>query len=84
MRGDRKNKIFNSLDECTEEYYGDFSPNFINIKGDTYNHLQVLYCVGFKNHRAEWLCHCNNCGAQIEYYVPFNNNDDANDNKETE
>ncbi|MBQ2396914.1 MAG: hypothetical protein II304_07780 [Bacteroidales bacterium] len=65
MRGDRKNKIFNSLDECPEEYYGDFSPNFVNIKGDTYNHLQVLYCVGFKNHRAEWLCHCNNCGKYV-------------------
>lgn len=30
------------------------------------------------------VCHCNNCGAEIEYYVPLDNNDDENDDKETE
>lgn len=39
---------------------------------------------GYEGEGVIHVCHCNNCGAQIEYYVPFNNNDDANDNKETE
>ena len=31
------------------------------------------------------ICHCGNCGADIEYYVPYDNHDDeTNDNKETE
>lgn len=41
---------------------------------------------GYEGEGIVHVCHCGNCGADIEYYVPYNNNDDnnTNDNKETE
>mgnify|MGYP006377447735 FL=1 len=41
---------------------------------------------GYEGEGIVHVCHCDNCGADIEYYVPYNNNDDnnTNDNKETE
>jgi hypothetical protein len=30
------------------------------------------------------VCHCCNCGAVIEYYIPLSDDDETNDNKETE
>lgn len=65
MKGDRKNKVFNSLEECPEEYSGTLPNRFINIKGQIYHNLDVLYLVGFKNSRSEWLCKCLNCGNYV-------------------
>jgi ribosomal protein S27E len=65
MKGDRKNKIFSSLAECPEEYSGTLSNRFVDIKGNIYNNLEVLYLVRFKNGRAEWLCKCLNCGNYV-------------------
>lgn len=65
MKGDRKNKVFNSLEECPEEYSGTLPNRFIDIKGRTYNNLKVLYLVRFKNKRAEWLCKCLNCNNYV-------------------
>lgn len=62
MKGSRKNKVFLSIEECPEEYSGTLPNRFINIKGEQYNNLKVLYLVGFKNKRSEWLCQCLNCG----------------------
>lgn len=28
------------------------------------------------------FCHCTNCGAEIEYRVPFNNKEDENNDKD--
>lgn len=40
---------------------------------------------GYEGEGIVHICHCGNCGADIEYYVPYNNDDDnTNDNKETE
>ena len=39
---------------------------------------------GYEGDGIVHVCHCNNCGADIEYYVPLNNNDSTNDNKENE
>ena len=30
------------------------------------------------------VCHCGNCGAVIEYYIPLSDDNETNDNKETE
>ena len=30
------------------------------------------------------ICHCGNCGAQIEYYIPLSDSDDVDDDKENE
>ena len=65
MSGERLNKIYKSIQDCPTEYTGQLSNRFINIKGETYNFLTVLYLVGFKNKRAEWLCKCNNCGNYV-------------------
>ncbi len=40
--------------------------------------------LGYEGQGIVHICHCNNCGAEIEYYVPLDNNDDANNDKETE
>lgn len=64
MKGDRKNKTFDTLEECPKEYIGDYPNKFIDIKGDIYSNLKVLYCVGFHNKRAEWLCKCLNCNKK--------------------
>ena len=40
---------------------------------------------GYEGEGIVHICHCDNCGADIEYYVPYDNHDDeTNDNKETE
>ena len=40
---------------------------------------------GYEGEGIVHVCHCDNCGADIEYYVPYNNDDNnTNDNKETE
>ena len=65
MSGKRLNKIYKTIEDCPAEYAGQLSNRFIDIKGDTYNCLTVLYLVGFKNKRAEWLCKCNNCGNYV-------------------
>lgn len=58
----RLDKIFENIVDCPLEYKGNLPNRFINIKGDKYNYLEVLYLVGFKNKRSEWLCKCHNCG----------------------
>lgn len=65
MNKPRLNKIFNTLEDCPTEYRGGLPGRFINIKGDKYNYLEVLYLVGFRNARSEWLCRCNNCGRYV-------------------
>ena len=65
MSGKRLNKVYQSIEDCPVEYTGQLSNRFIDIKGETYNYLTVLYLVGFKNKRAEWLCKCNNCGNYV-------------------
>ena len=65
MSGKRLNKIYKTIEDCPAEYAGQLSNRFIDIKGHTYNYLTVLYLVGFKNKRAEWLCKCNNCGNYV-------------------
>lgn len=40
---------------------------------------------GYEGEGIVHVCHCGNCGADIEYYVPYDNDDDnTNDNKEIE
>lgn len=39
---------------------------------------------GYDGEGIVHVCHCCNCGAEIEYYVSLDNNDDIDDNKETE
>jgi transcription elongation factor Elf1 len=39
---------------------------------------------GYEGEGIVHVCHCSNCGANIEYYVPLSDDNDANDNKETE
>ena len=65
MGGNRKNKIFDTLAECPEDISDTLSSKCLNIKGNTYNKLKVLYYVGQKNRRAEWLCQCLNCGRYV-------------------
>lgn len=65
MKGERKDKVFSSLEECPEEYSGTLPNRFIDIKGHLYNNLKVLYLVGFKNSRSEWLCQCLKCGKYV-------------------
>ena len=65
MNKQRLSKIFNTLEDCPPEYRGSLPNRFIDIKGDKYNHLEVLYLVGFRNARSEWLCRCNNCGRYV-------------------
>ena len=61
MQGDRKNKTFLKLEDCPLKYNGQLPNKFIDITNKTYNHLKVLYYIGIKNHRTEWLCQCLNC-----------------------
>lgn len=58
-------EIFKKIDECPKKYEGKLPSRFIDITGDTYNFLSVLYLVRFKNKRAEWLCKCNKCGNYV-------------------
>ena len=40
---------------------------------------------GYEGEGIVHVCHCGNCGADIEYYVPYDNDDNnTNDNKEIE
>lgn len=57
--------MFSSIEECPEEYSGTLGNRFVDIKNQRYNYLEVLYLVGFKNQRAEWLCKCHNCGKYV-------------------
>ena len=63
--GKRLNKIFKTIEECPPRYVGDKPNNFKDITNEQYNFLKVLYLVGFKNNRAEWLCQCTNCGNYV-------------------
>ena len=36
---------------------------------------------GYEGEGIVHVCHCGNCGADIEYYVPYDD-DETNDNKE--
>ena len=65
MNKPRLNKIFNTLEDCPAEYRGSLPGRFIDIKGNKYNHLEVLYLDGFRNGRSEWLCRCDNCGRYV-------------------
>ena len=65
MKNDRLNKVFNNIDDCPKECPIKKPSRIIDIKGQTYNHLEVLYYVGSKNKRSEWLCKCNNCGKYV-------------------
>lgn len=38
---------------------------------------------GYEGEGIVHVCHCGNCGADIEYYVPYDD-DETNDNKEIE
>ena len=64
MSGKRLNKVFDNIGNCPVEYTGQLPNRFINIKGEKYNHLTVLYLTGFKRRRAEWLCQCD-CGKYV-------------------
>ena len=61
----RLSKTFQTIEECPLEYQGALPNRFVNIKNEQYNYLKVLYLVGFKNKRSEWLCKCNNCGKYV-------------------
>lgn len=63
--GKRLDKIFKTIEECPPRYVGDKPNNFKDITNKQYNFLKVLYLVGFKNNRAEWLCQCTNCGNYV-------------------
>lgn len=65
MKNDRLNKVFNNINDCPKERPIKRPSRTIDIKGQTYNHLEVLYYVGSKNKRSEWLCKCNNCGKYV-------------------
>ena len=65
MNKPRLNKVFNTIEDCPLEYRGNLPNRFINIKGEKYNNLEVMYLVGFNNHRSEWLCKCHNCGKYV-------------------
>ena len=58
-------KIFDKIEDCPLEYKGNLPNRFINIKGEKYNHLEVLYLTGFRKRRSEWLCKCHNCGRYV-------------------
>lgn len=58
-------KIFDKIEDCPLEYKGNLPSRFINIKGEKYNHLEVLYLTGFRKRRSEWLCKCHNCGRYV-------------------
>lgn len=65
MNKPRLDKTFSTIEDCPLEYKGSLPNRFINIKGNKYNNLEVIYLVGFKNHRSEWLCKCHNCGKYV-------------------
>lgn len=66
MKGQRLNKVFKTLDECPPKYMGDIKPNrWVDLTGQTYNYLTVLYYIGSDKKRSQWLCHCNNCGKYV-------------------
>lgn len=39
---------------------------------------------GYEGEGIIHICHCGNCGAQIEYYIPLSDSDDVDDDKENE
>ena len=59
------NNVYDSIDKCPLKYEGKTGNHFIDITGQTYNSLTVLWLVGFHNQRAEWLCKCNQCGKYV-------------------
>lgn len=61
----RLSKVFSSIESCPQPYEGKIPNRFINIKGEQYNNLEVLYLVGFRNKRSEWLCKCHNCNKYV-------------------
>lgn len=66
MKGDRLNKVFDSLEKCPPENTSPKGNGFKDIKGQTFNYLTALYCTNIKkDNRYIWVCKCNNCGKYV-------------------
>ena len=40
--------------------------------------------IGYEGEGIVHFCHCENCGAEIEYYIRFDNDEESGEYKEDE
>ena len=60
----RKDKIYEKIEDCPQKQEI-VNKRIIDLTNNNYGYLTVLYYVGSKNNRANWLCYCNKCGKYI-------------------
>lgn len=60
----RKDKIYEKIEDCPQKQEI-VNKRIIDLTNNNYGYLTVLYYVGSKNNRANWLCYCNKCGKYV-------------------
>lgn len=59
-KGDRKNKVFNSIEEAPKEL--PLTGKAKDYKGKTINGILFVHYIGYIKRRATWVCQCPYCG----------------------